>query len=120
MAIDRNMFKHLGQIPIEFFSGPTWCFRASSSDFEYLIDPDLANHPNRAIVSAAISLSIDTEDISVEFWNGRSTIIKAGTLQAGIRYPLHIVKLNVTDTGGTVEVLVWQGESLRNFRPSTY
>lgn len=120
MAVDRNMFKDASASLSAMFDGPTWCFDAVKSDVNYLVDPDSADYPNVPICSAAISLSRADEDVKVELWNGRTTTIKAGTLQAGVRYPLHIVKLWSTGTGTNVKVLVWLGESLRNLRPSAY
>jgi len=116
MATDRNRIT-LADV-LKSFEGPTWCFPAVPSDINYLVDPDSDNHPNTPMVSAAISLSAEA-DVKVEFWNGRVVTIPSGALRAGVRYPLHIVKVWATGTGVT-DVLIWRGESLRNLRPTSY
>lgn len=98
--------------------GPTWCFPATQSDTEYLIDPNPVGDEDVGLVSAAISLSAE-DDVKVEFWNGRIATIPSGTLKAGVRYKLHIVKVFATGTGA-VEVLIWRGDSLRNLNPTSY
>lgn len=116
MAVDRN---RITESDIEAsYSGPTWCFPAVESDTDYLIHPDTDKYPNKPMVSAAISLTA-VAAIKVELWNGVVVTIPSGALQAGVRYPLHVVKVWSTGTGAT-DVLVWQGESLRNLRPTTY
>jgi hypothetical protein len=118
MSLDRNRLLNNVDAINAAYVGPTWCFPATESDTNYLEHPDTTNHPNTPIVSAAISLTA-VAAIKVEFWNGVVAIIPSGALQAGVRYPLHIVKVWSTGTGVT-DVLIWQGESLRNLRPTTY
>lgn len=116
MAVDRN---RITERDIEAsYEGPTWCFPAVESDTNYIIDPDTTDHPDVPLVSAAISLSA-VAAIKVELWNKRVVTIPSGALQAGVRYPLHIVKVWSTGTGVT-DVLIWRGESLRDLRPTTY
>lgn len=100
--------------------GPTWCFPAVKSDTNYLVDPDGPGDVDKAIVSAAITLDREDEAVKVEFWNKRTAIIPAGTLKAGVRYKLHIVKVFSTGTGSNVKVLIWQGESVRDLQPTSY
>jgi hypothetical protein len=116
MSLDRNK---INEIDVELaYQGPTWCFPATESDTEYLIHPDEDNFPNKPIVSSAISLTAEAA-VKVEFWNGVVATLPAGSLKAGVRYPLHIVKVWATGTG-VVDVLIWQGESLRNLTPTSY
>lgn len=114
MAVDYNNMTE--EDIIASYVGPTWCFPAVESDTNYLTHPDDDSKP---IVSSAISLSAANQAVKVEFWNGVVATIPAGALQAGVRYKLHIVKVFSTGTG-TVDVLIWQGESLRNLEPASY
>lgn len=102
------------------FLGPTWCFPVVQDDDDYLVDPNPIGDEDVALVSAAISINREDEPVKVEFWNRRIAVIPAGTLKAGVRYPMQIAKVFSTGTGANVEVLIWRGESLLNLRPTSY
>ncbi len=60
-----------------------------------------------AICSQAISLSIDYEDVIVEYADGSVAVIPAGVLEMGVKHPMNIVKVFETGSGSNVEVFVW-------------
>lgn len=103
---------------IEAYTGPNWCFLAVPVDEAgYFEDP---LNPGSPLVSGAISVDREDEDIKVEFQNKEVSIIPAGMLKIGLRYPLNIVKVFDTGTGPNVKVLCWMGDAIRGLRPITY
>lgn len=115
MAIDRNRIT--AEDVRQSMLNTSYCFPIAKSDTDYLTEPDDASKP---AVSGAISLSIDSEPVAVELWDGKEVIIPAGTLQAGVRYQLHVVKLLDTGTGATVQVLAWKGLTVSQMRAINY
>jgi len=113
MATDRNRITEADLQ--KALTGPLWCFEAPQDDTEYLVHP-ITGEP---LVSGAISLSTGATTLSVEFWNGSIQVFPINVFLAQVLYPLPIVKVRTTGTG-SLSVMIWQGETLRNLRPASF
>lgn len=93
-------------------TGPNWAFELAKDDDHYLEDQ---NYNFRPLVTAGISVDIDTEAITVEFMDKRVLTLPAGSLTPQAIYPMNIVRLLETGTGASIKVTGWMGK-IENFR----
>ena len=102
MALTQNRYQTKPvNIPDTQKSSP-YIFDATPSDTDYFADGN-----NEPLISRGISVDIETEDVTVVFPNESTYTFAAGTLKAGVVYPVSCIRVNDTGTGGTVVVTIW-------------